>query len=241
MQTNSTHAIAMEHVNKVYGRGSGQVTALDDIHFEAGRGELVAIVGPSGSGKSTFLEVAGGLLQPDSGSVAIEGESYDNLSNKQLERLRLNKVGFVLQAYNLVPYLRVSEQFALVDKVKRTANMDSGQFKSVLQRLGIEALLHQYPETLSGGQRQRVAIARALYANPAIVLADEPTASLDTERAYEVMNVFHDVVHATGKTIIVVTHDTRLERFTDDLYNITDGTMTHVGLNGTDATHGGIE
>ena len=230
MQTNTTHAISLEHVNKVYGRGSGQVTALDDIDFQARHGELVAIVGPSGSGKSTFLQVAGGLLTPDSGSVSIEDEAYGSLSNKQLERLRLNKIGFVLQAYNLVPYLRVSEQFALVNKVKRTPNMDADQFASVLARLGIESLLHQYPETLSGGQRQRVAIARALYANPAIVLADEPTASLDTERAYEVMQVFQEVAHATGKTIIVVTHDTRLERFTDDLYNITDGTMTHVGL-----------
>ena len=238
MQDNITRAIAMEHVNKVYGRGSGQVTALNDIHFEAGRGNLVAIVGPSGSGKSTFLEVAGGLLKPDSGSVAIENEPYESLSNKQLERLRLNKIGFVLQAYNLVPYLRVSEQFALVDKVKGTPNMDADRFRSVLARLDIEALLHQYPETLSGGQRQRVAIARALYANPAIVLADEPTASLDTERAYEVMQVFREIAHSTGKTVIVVTHDTRLERFTDDLYNITDGTMTHVGLPEAAASRG---
>ena len=219
-------AISMEHVNKTYGQGAGRVEALRDVDFEADHGQLVAVVGPSGSGKSTFLQVAGGLQTPDSGTISVEGEHYESLSNKRLEQLRLNSIGFVLQAYNLVPYLTVSEQFALVDKVKKSANMPDDEFRSVLSRLGIESLLDKYPATLSGGQRQRVAIARAMYAEPSIILADEPTASLDTERAFEVMNVFRDLAHERGKAIIVVTHDTRLERFVDRLYDLTDGVLT---------------
>ena len=220
------HAITMEHVNKTYGRGTGRVEALRDVGFQADHNELVAVVGPSGSGKSTFLQVAGGLQTPDTGSITVENEEYQHLSNKRLERLRLNSIGFVLQAYNLVPYLTVSEQFALVDKVKKTPNMQTEEFQTILGRLGIESFLGKYPETLSGGQRQRVAIARAMYAEPTIILADEPTASLDTERAYEVMSVFRDFAHEHGKAIIVVTHDTRLEQFVDKLYDLTDGQLT---------------
>ncbi|MCH4208731.1 ABC transporter ATP-binding protein [Bifidobacterium sp.] len=220
-------AIEMKAISKVYGGAGNQTQALQHVDFSASYGQLIAVVGPSGSGKSTFLEIAGGLQPPTAGSLAIDGHPYQGLSARKREELRLNSIGFVLQGYSLVPYLTVEEQFQLVRKVKRTPNLDRDTFARVLNRLGIDALLNQYPESLSGGQRQRAAIARSLYADPKIVLADEPTASLDTPRAFEVMEIFRDLAHALGKTIVVVTHDTRLERYVDALYSITDGVMRH--------------
>lgn len=218
-------AIELTRVSKVFQTRDSRVEALRDVDFAAERGQLIAVVGPSGSGKSTFLQVMGGLQSPTSGAIALDGEPYQDLSVRQREQLRLNTIGFVLQTYSLVPYLTVAEQFELVRRVKRTPNLADDAFAGVLERLGIEQLIGKYPEALSGGQRQRVAIARALYADPKIVLADEPTAALDTDRAFEVMKIFRDLTHATGKTIVVVTHDTRLERYVDALYSITDGTI----------------
>lgn len=220
------NAIDIEHVSKVYGRGRSTVDALRDVNFAADYGQLIGIIGPSGSGKSTFLSVAGGLLPVTSGTIAVAGERYHDLSERSREQLRLTKIGFVLQSYNLVPFLTVREQFTLVDKVKGTHHMEPKRFATVLHMLGIEDLLDTYPATLSGGQRQRVAIARALYADPAIILADEPTASLDTEHAFSVMGIFRDLAHSMRKAIIVVTHDSRLERYADALYTITDGVLT---------------
>ncbi|MCI1241376.1 MAG: ABC transporter ATP-binding protein [Bifidobacterium subtile] len=218
-------AIEMKAISKAYGSAGNQTQALQHVDFSASYGQLIAVVGPSGSGKSTFLEIAGGLQPPTAGTLAIDGHPYQGLSAGKREELRLNSIGFVLQAYSLVPYLTVDEQFQLVRKVKRTPNLDQDTFARVLSRLGIDALLNKYPESLSGGQRQRVAIARSLYADPKIVLADEPTASLDSPRAFEVMEIFRDLAHSLDKTIVVVTHDTRLERYVDALYSITDGVM----------------
>ena len=221
-------AIAMAHVTKTYGHGLSAVTALRNASFAADAGELIGVVGPSGSGKSTFLQIAGGLLTPTSGSVTIEGRAYHDLSVRQRERLRLNAIGFVLQAYSLVPYLTVNQQYQLVDKVKNTPNLPIERFHEITRGLGIDGLGHQYPGTLSGGQRQRVAIARALYADPRIILADEPTASLDSRHAFRVMETLQRLAHVTRKAIIVVTHDTRLERYADRLYTITDGALSEL-------------
>lgn len=218
-------AIIMQNINKIYGHDVSQVRALKDVDFQANLGQLVGVVGPSGSGKSTFLEIAGGLLTPTYGVIKIAGQDYSNLSVVKREQLRLNKIGFVLQAYNLVPYLTVKEQFELVNHVKKTLNMPNNQFQQVIQHLQIESLLNKYPNDLSGGQQQRVAIARALYANPEIILADEPTAALDSSRAFSVMKTFHNLAHTTMKAIIVVTHDLRLEKYFDELYKINDGQM----------------
>lgn len=223
-------AIELHNISKSYGARDSQVEVLHDISFAANYGEFIGVVGPSGSGKSTFLQILGGLQTPTAGKISVDGDSFEALSSRQREMLRLNAIGFVLQAYSLVPYLTVAEQFELVTKVKSTPNMAEDEFAKVLDRLGIADLLHKYPDTLSGGQRQRVAIARALYADPRIVLADEPTASLDTERAFEVMEIFRDLAHSTGKAIVVVTHDTRLERYVDALYSITDGVLAAESL-----------
>ena len=188
--------IELKDVKKVYGKGDAQVVALKDINFKADKGEVVLIMGPSGAGKSTFLTIAGSLQKPTSGEVLINDEDISDFSAKKRNELRLNKIGFILQAYNLVPFLTVNEQFTLVDKVKKQNNISREELQDLLKQLGITDLVKKYPSELSGGQQQRAAIARALYANPEILLADEPTASLDTKNVEEVGQLFKDLAKA---------------------------------------------
>lgn len=218
--------IELKNINKVYGKGEAQVQALKEINFEANSGEVVLIMGPSGAGKSTFLTIAGSLQKPTSGQVLVEGNDITKLSNRESSNLRLNKIGFVLQAYNLVPYLNVHDQFVLVDKVKKTGNLSQADLDSLFKDLGIGNLVKKYPGELSGGQQQRVAIARALYADPAILLADEPTASLDSKNVDEVGKLFKKLAKERNKAILLVTHDPRLEKYADHIYEMMDGQMT---------------
>jgi putative ABC transport system ATP-binding protein len=215
--------IELKNVNKTFGTGIGKVQALTNINFEARTGELTLILGPSGSGKSTFLTIAGGLRQPSSGDVIIDGQNISAMKPRQLDQLRLNKIGFVLQSYNLLPYLTVAEQFRLVDHVHPQNNLNNQELEQLLKELDIDHLKEQYPDQLSGGQNQRVAIARALYTNPPIVLADEPTAALDSERGAAVGREFQKLAHRREKTIIVVTHDLRLREYADRIFEINDG------------------
>lgn len=200
--------------------------ALKDINFKADKGEVVLIMGPSGAGKSTFLTIAGSLQKPTSGQVLINDADISDFSAKKSNELRLGKIGFVLQAYNLVPFLTVNEQFTLVDKVKKQNNLSKAELQDLLKQLGITKLLRKYPGELSGGQQQRAAIARALYANPEILLADEPTASLDTQNVEEVGQLFKDLAKKRDKAVMLVTHDPRLEKYADHIYEMMDGTMT---------------
>ena len=216
----------LKDVNKVYGKGEAKVAALKDINFQANKGEVVLIMGPSGAGKSTFLAIAGSLQKPTSGEILINGRGISIFSAKQSGELRLNKIGFVLQAYNLVPFLTVKEQFTLIDKVKKQNNLSQDKLQGLLKQLGIEKLVNKYPNELSGGQQQRVAIATALYANPDILLADEPTASLDTQNVEEVGQLFKDLAKKRDKAVILVTHDPRLEKYADHIYEMMDGLMT---------------
>lgn len=218
--------IELKDVNKVYGKGEAKVAALKDINFQANKGEVVLIMGPSGAGKSTFLTIAGSLQKPTSGEILINGRDISNFFAKQSGELRLNKIGFVLQAYNLVPFLTVKEQFTLIDKVKKQNNLSQDKLQGLLKQLGIEKLVNKYPNELSGGQQQRVAIATALYANPDILLADEPTASLDTQNVEEVGQLFKDLAKKRDKAVILVTHDPRLEKYADHIYEMMDGLMT---------------
>ena len=215
--------IELKNVNKTFGTGIGKVQALTNINFEARTGELTLILGPSGSGKSTFLTIAGGLRQPSSGDVIIDGQNISAMKPRQLDQLRLNKIGFVLQSYNLLPYLTVAEQFQLVDHVHPQNNLNNQELEQLLKELDIDHLKEQYPDQLSGGQNQRIAIARALYTNPPIVLADEPTAALDSERGAAVGREFQKLAHRREKTIIVVTHDLRLRKYADRIFEINDG------------------
>lgn len=217
-------AIELRNVEKYYGKGIARVHVLSDVNFKAELGKLNLVIGPSGSGKSTFLTIAGGLQQPSEGQVLIDGQEISALSGKQRDRLRLDKIGFVLQSYNLLPYLTVGDQFALVDRM-RHGNLSKGELGDLLKDLGIEKLIHKYPGELSGGQNQRVAIAQALYTDPQIILADEPTAALDSDRVKVVGQLFSDLAVKHNKAVVVVTHDLRLREFADQVYTIVDGQM----------------
>lgn len=220
-----TPVIEMNQVRKVFGSGHTEVEALKETNFSAHKGELIAIIGPSGSGKSTFLTICGGLQTPTSGEIRINGENITKLSEKELSRIRLNTIGFILQAANLVPFLSVEKQIELINRVK-TNNVEDAVKNKLYQLLDVEKLLKRYPSDLSGGEKQRVAILKALYANPSIILADEPTASLDSDRAFEVMRLLKETTTTQNITTLVVTHDTRLIDYFDKVYEITDGRLT---------------
>ena len=196
--------LALEHVTKRFGQKTNLVTALEDVSLAFKSGEVSLIIGPSGSGKSTLLTILGGLQTPTDGSVRLNGHDISDLSTKEAEKTRLEQIGFVLQAYNLVPYLTVADQFKLVDHVKPNNNLSQDRFDKIIETLGIQKLLNKYPGELSGGQQQRVAIARALYTDPAIILADEPTAALDTERVKEVGQLFANIAHDEEKAVVIV-------------------------------------
>lgn len=219
-------AIELKNVTKNYGKGEAIVRALKNINFQADAGEVVLIMGPSGAGKSTFLTVVGSLQKPTTGKVLIKGKDISKLSVKESNKLRLNQIGFVLQSYNLVPFLTVKEQFELVNRIKKSNNIDQVTLEKLLSQLGISSLVNKYPNELSGGQQQRAAIARALYANPEILLADEPTASLDSKNVDEVGQLFKDLAKNYRKAVILVTHDPRLEKYADHIYEMMDGQMS---------------
>lgn len=219
-------AVEIKNVKKVYGKGDAATVALKGVNFEANLGEVVLLMGPSGAGKSTLLTIIGALQSATSGTVKIDGQDITQLKEKDRSRLRLNKLGFVLQAYNLVPYLTVQEQFQLLDRVKKSGNLSQADLASLLEDLGISNLANKYPGELSGGQKQRAAIARAMYANPEILLADEPTASLDSARVEEVGQLFKKLAKDHQKAIILVTHDPRLEKYADHIYDMMDGQLT---------------
>ena len=223
-------AIELKNINKDYGTGISKVQVLSDVSFKAHSGELSLVLGPSGSGKSTFLTIAGGLQRPTSGQVLIDGQDINRFSEKQRDEIRLNQIGFVLQSYNLLSYLSVADQFALVDRVHK-GNLSPDRLEKLLQELGIDQLVNKFPDELSGGQNQRVAIARALYTAPAIILADEPTAALDSERVKVVGRLMKEMAKQYDKAVVVVTHDLRLKDFADRIYQIMDGKMTEQPLN----------
>ncbi|MEY8662289.1 ABC transporter ATP-binding protein [Ligilactobacillus faecis] len=218
--------IKFEHVNKFYGTGLAKVHVLHDVSFSAEKGEFILILGPSGAGKSTFLSIAGNLLAPTDGEVWIDGKKITAYTEKERERLRLEKLGFILQSHALVPYLTVAEQFELVKRVKKSGNLTKQQLQELLSSLGIAELQNKYPSELSGGQSQRVAIARALYTDPKIILADEPTAALDSKRVLVVGQLLKELATKQQKTVIVVTHDLRLTQVADKVYQILDGHLT---------------
>ena len=217
--------LIFDSVTKIFGEGGSKYVALENINFEAESGQLILVVGPSGSGKTTFLTIAGGLQTPTNDDVKINDSTINSLSKKQQTKLRLEKIGFVLQSYNLVPFLTVEEQFKFVDKLKKQ-NLTEQKLHELLSDLGLLELLKKYPNQLSGGQKQRVAIARALYTDPDYILADEPTAALDTDRSMKVIELLRDLAHKRNKIIIVVTHDLRLKDMADKVYQIIDGKMT---------------
>ncbi|MCY7068074.1 ABC transporter ATP-binding protein [Streptococcus oralis] len=217
-----TTLIEMNQVTKTYGEGKMKVVALHETNFQLNTGEFVAIVGPSGSGKTTFLTTLGQLQEASSGKILVKGKETGSLTEKEKTDLRFREFGFILQASNLIPFLTVKEQLDLIDRLDKGKNSKSDR-KELFDLLDLEKVKDHYPKALSGGERQRAAIARALYNNPSIVLADEPTASLDTERAYQVTEMLAAIAHEQGRGVVMITHDTRLLDKIDRIYVMNDG------------------
>ena len=217
------NAIEFKNVTKSFQDGDATIEALKNTNFSVKKGEFVAIIGPSGSGKSTFLTIAGGLQAPSDGEVLINGKTFSGKKEKERARLRFDEIGFILQSSNLVPFLSVKNQLKLVDKVSKSKAMTKGG--ELLKQLGVASLVNKYPEELSGGERQRVAIVRALYHDPTIILADEPTASLDTDKAFEVVKILAEETKEKNKATIMVTHDLRLVDYCDKVYLMEDGVL----------------
>jgi len=222
-------ALEARSVSKLYGTGSVQVKAIDDVSFSVDKGEFVALVGPSGSGKTTMLAMLAGLLEPTSGSVFIEGEDLAQMRESQRSRFRRRRIGFTFQANNLVSYLTALENVQLMLRLTGQYNAANRErARRLMEMLGLEERMHALPRELSGGQQQRVAIARSLINNPVVVLADEPTASLDTERAYQVVETMARLVHEQGRAGIMVTHDLRMVEFTDRIVQLLDGRLERI-------------
>lgn len=217
--------IECKNVSKRFGEGRTEIEALKETNFSVEAGEFVAIIGPSGSGKSTLLTIIGGLQTPTEGKVLIGNNPFSEEEEKKRAALRFKEIGFILQASNLVPFLNVRDQLRLVNKVEKT-KMEKEQADSLLEELDVLRLEKSYPSDLSGGERQRVAIARALYHDPSVILADEPTASLDSERAFEVVDILARETKSKQKATIMVTHDERLIDKCDKVYVMKDGTLT---------------
>ena len=220
------NVLEFKNVTRSYQDGNKEIEALKETNFKIEAGQFIAIIGPSGSGKSTFLTLAGGLQTPSKGQIIINGKDYTNLSEKERAKLRFNDIGFVLQASNLVPFLTAKQQLELVDRINNKRKKTLQDQKSLFKELGIDHLENKLPKDLSGGERQRLAIARALYNNPAIILADEPTASLDSDRAFEVVDLLSKECKEKNKSIIMVTHDNRMIEKCDHVYRMKDGILT---------------
>ena len=220
------NVLEFRNVTKSYQDGNNEIEALKEINFKIEEGQFIAIIGPSGSGKSTFLTLAGGLQTPSKGQIIINGKDYTNLSEKERAKLRFNDIGFVLQASNLVPFLTAKQQLELVDRINKNNKQTIQDKHALFKELGIEYLENKLPKDLSGGERQRLAIARALYNDPAIILADEPTASLDSDRAFEVVDLLSKECREKNKSIIMVTHDNRMIEKCDHVYRMKDGILT---------------
>lgn len=223
--------IQLEHVSKVYQEGHHEVVALQDVSLTVDPGEFVAVIGPSGSGKSTFLSITGALLQASSGKVFLNGKNLNGLSAKELANVRLNEIGFILQTSNLIPYLNVLDQLLVIKKMAgKITKKDKDYAEELLNDLGMGNKLKKFPNELSGGERQRTAIARAFMNQPNIILADEPTASLDSKRGHDVVQLIAKEVKSRNKAAIMVTHDERMLQYCDKVYRMADGHLTLTDL-----------
>jgi putative ABC transport system ATP-binding protein len=209
-------------VTKVYGAGDAAVTALDSVDFSVHGGEVVMIMGPSGAGKTTFLTIAGALLRPTSGTVEIAGTDITRLRENDLPAVRRENVGFIFQSFNLLEALTALENVRLVmtDTTSRTA---ANRARELLSMLGLGHRLKSLPKQLSGGEKQRVAIARALANNPDLILADEPTANLDSARGREVMHLLRQIALDMGQSVVIVSHDHRIREVTHRVLWLEDG------------------
>ncbi|WP_242242073.1 ABC transporter ATP-binding protein [Bacillus cereus group sp. BfR-BA-01309] len=221
-----TSLLKLDKVSKVYGEGNTEVTALHPMSLDVKAGEFIGIVGPSGSGKSTLLSIAGALLSPSKGDIYIREKNITKLSEKEMTDIRLKKIGFIFQFANLVPYLNVKEQLLYIAKLKKDNKQESEKrVDHLLAAFGLGERKKHYPNQLSGGEKQRVAIARAFMNNPDLILADEPTASLDSKRAREVVEMMKREVKESQKAAIMITHDERMLDVCDRILTLRDGKL----------------
>jgi putative ABC transport system ATP-binding protein len=227
--TNSSYALETRSVVKTYQSDSGTIQAVDGVSLQVVAGEFVALVGPSGSGKTTMLSILAALLQPSSGQILLDGQDLASMDDLDRVAMRREKIGFTFQANNLVPYLSAVENVELMLRLNNKLDK-AGKLRAreLMARLGLGERLYNLPGQMSGGQQQRVAIARALIHNPSLVLADEPTASLDTERAYQVVETFAGLIHEQKRAGIMVTHDLRMCEFVDRVLQMQDGKLVRI-------------
>jgi ABC-type lipoprotein export system ATPase subunit len=222
-------AARMQGISFVYGAGAAATHALKGITLEVHRGEVLLLMGPSGSGKSTLLQILGCIRHPVSGAVWIEGQAVSDLSEDALSRFRAQEIGFVFQQYNLLPALRAWENVALALEIRGTAGVDiEDRSRQTLDFLGLGTRANAYPAELSGGEQQRVAIARALAGKPGLILADEPTASLDTASGRQVARLLADIAHEQDCAVVVVTHDSRISGVADRIAVLEDGAIRSI-------------
>ncbi|WP_195266277.1 ABC transporter ATP-binding protein [Clostridium sp. 1001275B_160808_H3] len=222
------YALQLKNITKTYIDGDSENTVLNNVSINVKPGEFVAIVGPSGSGKSTFLSIAGALLTASNGEIIIGDTNLSEKDKKELADIRRNQIGFVFQSHQLIPYLTVIDQLKLIPNLSK--NKDTKEVNDYANKLlkdfGLEHRLNHYPSKLSGGEKQRVAIARALMNHPDIILADEPTASLDGNRGREVVTMIKDEIKKYNKAALMVTHDERILDLVDTIYRIENGNIT---------------
>ncbi|UCC87919.1 MAG: ABC transporter ATP-binding protein [Anaerolineales bacterium] len=219
-------ALTTKSITKIYRTGSTEIRAVDDVSIRVEIGEFVALVGPSGSGKTTMLAMLAGLLRPSAGEALINDQNLNQMKDSERTRFRLRNIGFTLQANNLVSYLTARENVELMLRLNRRFDKHSQRrARELLVRLGLAERLDNLPSQLSSGEQQRVAIARALVHDPGIVLADEPTANLDTEHAFQVVETFANLIHEQNRTGIMVTHDLRMCIYVDRVIQLVDGQL----------------
>ena len=218
--------LSAKHISKYYGSGHTKVRAVNDVSLEIQPGELVLIMGPSGSGKTTLLSMLGGLLKPSEGSIEIEGINITQLKEAALPNIRALKIGFIFQAFNLLEALTVEENILFPAQLRKDkANSAKQHADELIQQLKLEHRRFALPQTLSGGEKQRVAIARALINEPGLILADEPTGNLDSQTGQEVMMILHDIARDHGYSVVMVTHDPRVEDIADRIMWLEDGAL----------------
>jgi putative ABC transport system ATP-binding protein len=216
--------ISVQEVTKIYGSGATAFRALDAVDLEVECGEVMLLMGPSGSGKTTLISILGCILRPTSGSVKILGEEVTRLNEKQLPRVRLENIGFIFQGFNLFPTLTAGENVELaLDLKKQRGSVAQQRARGLLEQVGLGAKYDSFPADLSGGEKQRVAIARAVATDPHVLLADEPTAALDSHSGRIVMEMLRELAHRHGRAVVVVTHDNRVLEFSDRVVRIEDG------------------
>jgi len=224
MKKTSDVAVTVRDVTKTYAQGEAAMRALDGVDLDVTRGELVLLMGPSGSGKTTLLSVMGCILRPTSGIVRVLGTDVSRLHERDLPRVRLEHIGFVFQGFNLFPTLTAVANVALALDLKGVPRREaSARAAALLEQVGLGAKRDAYPADLSGGQKQRVAIARAIAGDPPIVLADEPTAALDTHSGHVVMDLLRSLAHERDRSVVIVTHDNRMLGYADRIVHLEDG------------------